>query len=143
MDDVGERPVTVRGAWGDTMALILPERPRMKVLVTGGTGVVGQATVQALLDRGHEIRLLSRHAADDVRRWPHRVEPWAADIGSPDQVERSADGCDAILHLTGIVEESPPDATFQRINVDGTRHVVREASRAGIDRFIYVSSLGA
>ena len=34
----------------------------MKVLVTGGTGVIGRATITALLQRGHSVRLLSRHA---------------------------------------------------------------------------------
>ena len=52
----------------------------MKVLVTGGTGVVGQAAVTELLRQGHSVRLLSRKAADDARQWPQALEPWPASI---------------------------------------------------------------
>jgi NADH dehydrogenase len=116
---------------------------KMKVLVTGGTGVVGKAAVDRLLEAGHTVRLLSRHADDDVRQWSSGVEPHTGDVGSDAAVHGAADGCDAVLHVAGIVAESPPDVTFQAVNVDGTRRLCREAKRAGVRRFIYVSSLGA
>lgn len=115
----------------------------MRVLVTGGTGVVGRATVDALLARGHEVRLFSRHAQDDTAEWPHRVEPYPGDVANEVEVRGAADGCDAVVHLTGIVAESPPEVTFENVNVLGTAHLVREAERARVRRFIYVSSLGA
>ena len=53
---------------------------------------------------------------------------------SPDDksVRGSADGCDVVLHIAGIVEEKPPRHTFQAVNIDGTRYVVLEAERAGV-----------
>lgn len=115
----------------------------MKVLVTGGTGVVGQAAVDALLARGHQVRLFSRHADDDAPQWPEGIEAWPGSIDDAASVEGSADGCDAVVHCAGIVDETPPDITFESVNVEGTRHVVREAERAGVDRLVHVSSLGA
>ena len=115
----------------------------MKVLVTGGTGVVGQATVAALVARGHQVRLLSRHARRDVEEWPSGVEPHEGSVTDPDSVRGSADGCDVVLHLVAIVKEAPPEATYQKVNVEGTRVMVAEAERAGVPRFVYVSSLGA
>lgn len=115
----------------------------MKVLVTGGTGVVGKAAVDCLLHAGHTVRLLSRHAESDARQWKANVEPHTGDVGSEEAVRGAAEGCDAVLHVAGIVSESPPDITFQNVNVDGTRRLCREARRAGVKRFIYVSSLGA
>lgn len=115
----------------------------MRVLVTGGTGVVGRATVDELLARGHDIRLFSRHAEDDAKEWPHRVEPYPGDVANEVEVRGAADGCEAVVHLTAIVSESPPDVTFEKVNVLGTEHIVRESERAGVRRFIYVSSLGA
>ena len=115
----------------------------VRVLVTGGTGVVGRATVDELLARGHEVRLFSRHAQDDVQEWAHRVEAYPGDVSNEVEVRGAADGCEAVVHLTAIVAESPPEITFEKVNVDGTRHLVREAERAGVKRFIYVSSLGA
>jgi SAM-dependent methyltransferase len=41
----------------------------------------------------------------------------------------SGDECDAVVHVSGIVTESPPELTFQRVNIDGTRHVIDEAER--------------
>lgn len=115
----------------------------MRVLVTGGTGVVGRATVNALLARGHDVRLFSRNAQDDVKEWPHRAEAFPGDVSNEVEVRGAADDCEAIIHLTAIIAESPPDVTFEKVNVGGTRHLVREAERAGVKRFVYVSSLGA
>ena len=115
----------------------------LSVLVTGGTGVVGQAAVTELLSRGHTVRLLSRNALEDSAQWNSSVEPWPANVTEPERMNGSADGIDLVLHLAGIVAESPPDSTFQSVNVDGTRNVIREAERAGVGRFIYLSSLGA
>ena len=121
----------------------------MKVLVTGGTGVVGQAAVTELLKRGHSVRLVSRNAVEDARQWPAKsgaapgVESWAASVSDSSELKGCADGCDLVLHVAGIVEESPPDVTFENTNVEGTRAILREAERAKVGRFIYVSSLGA
>ena len=115
----------------------------MKVLVTGGTGVVGEAAIAALLQRGHEIRILSRYGDRGVRRWPRGVEARAGDVASAADVNGSARGCDAIVHIAGIEEESPPEHTFDKVNVLGTRHVVEEAERAAVRRLVFVSALGA
>jgi uncharacterized protein YbjT (DUF2867 family) len=115
----------------------------VKVLVTGGTGVVGTATVTELIGRGHQVRLLSRGADEAHREWQSSVEPFAGDIGDAASIRGAAEGCAAVIHITGIVDESPPEATFDRINVGGTENMIREAERAGVRRFIFVSSLGA
>lgn len=115
----------------------------MKVLVTGGTGVVGKSAVDHLLRRGHTVRLLSRHAEEDARQWAKGVEPRPGDVGDPTALRGAAEGCDAVLHVAGIVAEDPPEVTFEKVNVQGTRNLVEEARRAGARRFVYVSSLGA
>src|SRR5919199_879934 len=114
----------------------------MKVLVTGGTGVVGAGAVTALRRHGHEVRLVSRHAEHDARRWPDGVEPWPGDVAEGETIAGAADACDAVLHLVAVVDEVPPDITFDRINVRGTRNMVREAERGGVPKFVFVSSLG-
>jgi uncharacterized protein YbjT (DUF2867 family) len=115
----------------------------MKVLVTGGTGVVGQAAVTELKGRGHAIRLLSRNAEEDVQQWPEGVEPWPASISDPATLRGCAEGCDIVVHVAGIMEESPPGITYEGVNVEGTRSIVREAERCRVGRLIYLSSLGA
>jgi NADH dehydrogenase len=115
----------------------------MRVLVTGGTGVVGTAAVRALLARGHEVRLFSRNAERDAQGFPEGVEGRRGSIGDPNSVRGSMLGMDAVLHVAGIVAEDPPEVTFERINVEGTRLLVEEAQRSAVKRFAYVSSLGA
>ena len=115
----------------------------MKVLVTGGSGVVGESAVRALHRRGHAVRVLSRNAGRDQKWWPAGVEGWAGDVSDDKSVRGSADGCDVVLHIAGIVDEKPPTTTFQSVNIDGTRYVVLEAERAAVKKVVYVSSLGA
>ena len=114
----------------------------MKVLVTGGTGVIGEGVIPELIARGHSVRLLSRHAEDDARQWSE-VEPFEGNVADPTSLTGAADGCDAVLHIAGIVEEKPPQVTFQSVNVEGTRNMLEEAKRADVQRFVFVSSLGA
>ncbi|HMC55032.1 MAG TPA: complex I NDUFA9 subunit family protein [Gemmatimonadaceae bacterium] len=114
----------------------------MRVLVTGGTGVVGRSTVTALLQRGHAVSLFSRHAGRDAAQWAHGVAPIAGDVADRSSIQGAADGCDVVLHMTGIMDEHGAN-TFERVNVEGARNVVGEAQRAGVQRLVYVSSLGA
>jgi len=115
----------------------------MKILVTGGTGVIGTAAVPALLRDGHTVRLLSRHAERDAASFPSGVEPFAADIGDAAEIDEAMAGCSAVLHVAGIVDEEPPETTFDSVNVEGTRNLVQAAAAHGAPFFIFVSSLGA
>src|SRR5215217_6684034 len=115
----------------------------MQILVTGGSGVVGVGTVTELIARGHTVRLLARHASDDARQWTTGVTPVVGDVTDPTSIRGAADGCDAVLHVAGIVEESPPNVTFRRVNVEGTANICIEAERARVRRLVFVSSLGA
>jgi uncharacterized protein YbjT (DUF2867 family) len=118
------------------------QNSRMKILVTGGTGVIGEGVIPELLSRGHDVRLLSRHAKEDAQQW-HDVQPFVGDVADASSVTGAADGCDVVLHIAGIAAEDPPKTTFERVNVGGTRNVIAEATRAGVKRFVFVSSLGA
>ncbi|MFL5600590.1 MAG: NAD-dependent epimerase/dehydratase family protein [Gemmatimonadaceae bacterium] len=115
----------------------------MRVLVTGGTGVIGQATVPELLRQGHTVRVLSRRAEEAARQWPDGVEVWPASVAEPSTLRGCAEGCDIVLHVAGIMEESPPLLTYESVNVAGTRAIVHEAERCRVGRLIFISSLGA
>jgi len=115
----------------------------MKVLVTDGTGVVGQAAVAAFVRKGYAVRVLTRNAEMDAQQLPEGVESWPAGTYDQASLRGCAEGCDLVLHLAGITEESPPELTYEIINVDGTRSIIREAERCKVGRFIYLSSLGA
>lgn len=115
----------------------------MKILVTGGSGVIGEAAVRELHRAGHSVRVLARHAGRDQKWWPAGVEGWAGDVSNERSIRGAAEGCDAVVHIVGIIEEEPPAVTFQSVNIEGTRYTVLEAERACVRKFVYVSSLGA
>jgi uncharacterized protein YbjT (DUF2867 family) len=134
-DGVTSHPKTTAGIWA---ALLI----RMRILVTGGSGVIGNAVIQELLRREQQVRLLSRHAERDAKRW-RGVEPFEGDVSNRESLRGACDGVDAVLHVAGIANEEPPEKTFEAVNVRGTRNVIEEAEAAGVKRFVYVSSLGA
>ena len=115
----------------------------MQVLVTGGTGVVGNGVIPELLAAGHHVRLMSRSASKQSSAWPETVTCINGDVTDPDSIRGAADDCDAVIHITGIVDEQPPEITFEKVNIAGTANIVAEAARAGVQRLIFVSSLGA
>jgi uncharacterized protein YbjT (DUF2867 family) len=115
----------------------------MKILVTGGTGVVGVAAVKELIKHGHTVRLFSRRAERDAAQFPGEVETAEGTVTDADTIRNIADGVDVVVHIAGIVSESPPETTFGSVNVEGTANLLREAERAGAKRFIHISSLGA
>lgn len=58
----------------------------MKVLVTGGTGVIGRGLIPALLKAGHAVTLLSRHASRECHEWPAPIRGLDADIVDRDSL---------------------------------------------------------
>ena len=111
-----------------------------KVLVTGGTGFVGRHLVRRLQGRGHELRVLARRPPQEG--WSGNVEWWPADVADGASLKGAAKGCDAVVHLVGIAWPER-DQGYTDVHVRGTGHVLEEARRAGVGRFVYVSTLGA
>ncbi len=74
----------------------------MRILITGGSGLIGRHLARSLHGRGHQAVILSRHA-DAVRRdptmWPFQVIP--GDPTVPGHWQAEVDGCDAIVNLAG------------------------------------------
>lgn len=112
----------------------------MRVLVTGGTGFVGQSVLDELLANGHTVRLLVR---DPARIEPRvtGVEPVRGNILDPEGLAESAQGTEAIIHLVGIISECGSN-TFERVHAEGARNVVNAARNTGVRRFIHMSALG-
>ncbi len=100
----------------------------MKVLVTGGTGFIGSALLEALANRGHELRVLSRDPAPKLARLPASASAMAwAPLGGPPPLE-ALDGVDAVVNLVGEpVNGRWTDTKKQAIRdsrVLATRHLV-------------------
>ena len=122
----------------------------LTVLVTGATGYVGGYVTDALLARGHRVRALAR-AATPSGTAPaspalaaRGVEVRRGDVTRPASLGDAFEGADAVVHLVGIIDESPSaGVTFEAVHVDGTLNVVEAARAAGVPRFVHMSANGA
>jgi uncharacterized protein YbjT (DUF2867 family) len=116
----------------------------MNVFVTGATGFVGREIVRQLHAAGHAIRILARNrnsraVQEQVSR--HRVEVHAGDVVAPASLDGSLAGCDAVIHLVGIISEVGR-STFEHVHTRGTEYIVAAAQQAGARRFVHMSALG-
>ena len=116
----------------------------MRVFLTGATGYVGSYVLRALLRHDHTPRCLVRGSADALAVQDDAIEPVRGDVTDPASLDGCLEGCDAVIHLVGILEERPSQGvTYERIHIEGTHHVVSAARAAGIDRFVHMSANGA
>jgi UDP-glucose 4-epimerase len=113
----------------------------MRVVVVGASGNVGTSV----------LRALAREPAVDsvlgvARRSPDSPFPkteWAAADIVSDDLEPLFRGADAVVHLAWLIQPSRDSAMLRAVNVDGSGRVFAAASRAGVPRLVYASSVGA
>lgn len=116
----------------------------MKVAVTGGSGVVGGAVLRHLGAAGDEVAALARTptAAAAVARWG--ALPVEGDVMDPSSLVAALAGSEVVYHLAGINEMCSLDpGRMYRVNVDGTRNVLRACQAAGVRRLVLTSSAAA
>ena len=116
----------------------------MKIAITGGTGFVGRHLARALVKDGHEVVLIARGLDKRDENLRQLAGVKSAMIGLDDEaklVEAFA-GCDAVAHCAGINREIGKQ-TYQRVHVEGTRHVANAAERAGVKKVALLSFLRA
>jgi nucleoside-diphosphate-sugar epimerase len=111
-----------------------------RVFVTGGSGFVGSAVIDDLVARGYAVTALVN------RRKLDRADVQSIEGGLFDDraLDDGARGCDAVIHLVGIIMERPSQGiTFERMHFEGTRRVVDATLRNGVRRYVHMSALGS
>jgi dihydroflavonol-4-reductase len=109
-------------------------------LVIGGCGFIGCHVVRELLSRGKHVRVFDRNPfpGDEGATPSHVVQ---GDILDYDSLERAAEGCDVVYHLAANPQLWDKDpAVFDRVNRQGTEHVIRAVEKAGVRRLVYTST---
>jgi uncharacterized protein YbjT (DUF2867 family) len=99
-----------------------------KILVTGGTGVLGRRVVDLLELKGVETRVLSRGGRPGTIR---------GDLLTGEGLDRAVRGADTIIHCA-----SSPFRKARQVDVEGTRRLLGAAARAGVSHLVYVSIVG-
>jgi nucleoside-diphosphate-sugar epimerase len=117
-----------------------PRRPMPfdKVLVTGGSGLLGRYVVRELKAHGHGVTVL------DVKPPEAGVPFIQADILDLASVTKAVKGQDAVVHLAALdLAIQTTQDHFMRVNVQGTWHVLQAAEAAGIAKVVLTSSVAA
>src|SRR3954470_19138796 len=113
------------------------------LLLTGATGRVGGALLARLTERREPVRCLVR---DPRRLGPERVRVQIAlgDLSDPTSFRHALRGVKTVIHLGAAIRDQARDrATIEEVNGIGTLRLVRAAERAGVERFIFFSAIGA
>jgi uncharacterized protein YbjT (DUF2867 family) len=111
------------------------------ILLTGATGVVGGELLPALLDEGHQVRVLVR---DPRKLGEHRVDVQITlgDLRDPLSIRHAMRGVDTVIHLAATIRDQP-GGTIEELNGLATIRLLRLAERAGTSRFVFFSAMGA
>lgn len=112
----------------------------MLTAVTGATGFIGRHLVEALVNAGHEVRVLSRREAPELAALGATVV--RGDIRHGDGVDRLVDGVDAVVHAAGVLQ-APDRGAFAAVNADGTAHVADALAARSGRVLVQLSSLAA
>src|SRR5256885_10331807 len=119
-------------------------RPVHRVFVTGATGFVGRAVVQALRGEGYVVRCLVRRGSEPDLRGVGAIERVEGDVLAPQLLDEGTAACGGVILLVGTLREHIATTTpFSGVHVQGTVNVVAAAAAAGVRRYVHMSALGA
>jgi NADH dehydrogenase len=116
----------------------------MDVLLVGGSGFLGTELAHALLERGHDVTVLSR--SPDAAALPDGVGTARGDVTDYDSIEGAVAGRDAVVNLVALSPLfTPPggEETHETVHLGGTENVVAAMEAHGVRRLLQVSALGA
>ena len=119
----------------------------MNILVTGGTGYIGEHFIPELIKRGHDVTLLVRNIEKARKLFRDNCEYYVGDVTNRDSLKGCCNNIDIVFHMVAKVGNQLPSdeefKAFRAVNVEGTKNIVEEAKKSEVSRFIFVSSIAA
>ena len=112
------------------------------IVITGATGFVGEEIARQVHAAGHPIRAIVR----DPQRAHWLAERYGAELFHGNvlyapSIEGAMEGAKCVIHLVGIIHEQNEN-TFERAHTRATQHVVDEAKKSKVKRYVHMSALG-
>lgn len=111
----------------------------MRVFVTGGSGFVGGRLISRLKEKGHTVRALARSEKAMKAVGALGAEPVEGDLSAVEPLAAGMTGCDWVIHSAARIH-GKRRADFIEDNVRGTERMLEAARRAGVRRFVQVST---
>ena len=112
-------------------------------LLTGATGLLGSHIAAKLRAAGRDVRGLVRGSSDTSFLDSIGVDKAVGDITDADSLAAALDGVETVYHVAARVGDWGPWEEFVAVTVGGTRNMVQAAARAGVKRFLHISSISA
>lgn len=115
------------------------------ILITGANGFVGQHLCRNLLDDGHAVRAMVHGDNPLYFIEKNEVEWIEADLGKPESLANIMNGIDIVYHLAAIPRNDLRKTwdEFTQVNIDGTGILLERAEKAGVRRFVFISTVEA
>lgn len=111
------------------------------ILVVGASGDLGSQITDRLVQRGDRVRVLSRHGAAPTDPWPG-AETVLGDLKDPATLRAACDGVRTVVTTASATTRGAPD-TIESVDLAGNLNLIEASEAAGVQRFIFVSALGA
>lgn len=111
------------------------------LFLTGATGFVGSRLAERLAQRNVAVRCLVRDVRRANRLQALGFELVPGDVCNPESFCQQLAGCEQVIHLASVIEQN--SGQMDAVNHRGTAALVEAAQRAGVSRFIHISSFGA
>jgi len=118
-----------------------------KILVTGGAGFIGTNFVYYLVNRGYDVSVLDKltyaGGKDNLEPLGDKVKLIIGDVCDSNAVSSAVKGTDAVVHMAAESHNTRSETgpgVFYRTNVEGTKVVLEESVKAGVKKFIHIST---
>lgn len=112
----------------------------MKVLITGGSGFVGQHAIRRLLAEGHRVVAPARREEACIQLRSLGASSMRLDYGDRPALSRAMEGCEAVVHVAAHLKMWGPWQAFEASNVTLTDQVLQSAKEGGAKRFVHISA---
>ncbi|MEM7008277.1 MAG: NAD-dependent epimerase/dehydratase family protein [Thermodesulfobacteriota bacterium] len=112
----------------------------MKAIVTGGTGFIGSKLVQALVEKGYEVRCLVRQTSNTTLLNELGVELFYGDLGNHEALKELVVDADIVYHLAALVTDWGDRESFYKSNVLATQVLLDSSVQNSVKRFVHMSS---
>jgi dihydroflavonol-4-reductase len=113
----------------------------MRVLITGGDGMLGSNLVRVLLEQKHDVSVFIHPSSKSTTLDGLNISKYYGCILEQDTIDKAVPGHDVIIHAAAATDVWPARSEkVRRINIDGTKNIIESALSNKIKRFIYIGS---